>query len=136
MFIFKSCFHNRIKAYDNLTIGIKCIWPKEVRNGDFDIKLFHLFTSYLLLKFVLKFKKGKCFFKISITTSKGLTTKTDTALGSVSFELVQNLSLCTNTVTHHCEDIDGSIAMCSMKMSECPIYQSMENDPDIAHSPT
>ncbi len=29
-FVFKSCFQNRIKAHDTLTIGIKCIMPKEL----------------------------------------------------------------------------------------------------------
>ncbi len=29
-FVFKSCFHNRIKAHDTLNIGIKCILPKEL----------------------------------------------------------------------------------------------------------
>ncbi len=126
-FVFKSCFHNRIKAHETLTIWIKCLLPKELRNGDFVAKPFHPFTSYLPLNFVLKFKKGKYFLKISNPTSKGLTIKADTAVTSISFELVHNLSQCTNTVTHLHEDMDGSIAMCSMKMSECPIYQSMGN---------
>ncbi len=57
--------------------------------------------------------------------AKCLTIKADTALGSLSFELVRNLSQCTNTVTHLHEDIDGSVAMCSMKMTEYPIHHSI-----------
>ncbi len=109
---------------------------KEHRNGDFIAKPFHPFARYLPLNFVLKFKKGKCFLKISKPTSKCLTVKADTALGCVPLELVRNLSQCTNTVTYLHIDIDDSIAMCSMKMSECPIYQSIGNDPDINHSHT
>ncbi len=51
-FVFKSCFHNRIKAHDTLTI-IKCILPEELRNGDFIAKPFRPFTNYLPLKFML-----------------------------------------------------------------------------------
>ncbi len=108
--------------------------PKELRNGDFVAKPFCPFTSYLPLNFILKFKTGKSFLKISNPTSKVLTIKADTALGSVSFDLVHNLSHCRNTITHLHEDIYSSIAMCSLKISECPIHQSMGNDPDIAHS--
>ncbi len=135
-FVFKSCFHNRIKVYNTLTIGIKGILPKEFRNDDFVAKPFRHFTSYLPLNFVLKFKKGKSFLKISNPTSKGLTIKADTALGSVSFDLVHNLSQCGNTFTHLHKDIDGSIAMCSLKISECPIHRSMGNDLDKVHSLT
>ncbi len=91
-FVLKSCFHNRIKSHDTLTIGIKCILPKELRNGDFIAKPFHPFTSYLLLKFMYQFKKGKGFLKISNPTSKGLTIKANTVLGSVAFKLVHNQS--------------------------------------------
>ncbi len=135
--MFNNCFHNRIKAHDTLTIGIKCIWPKELRNGDFIAKPFHPFTSYLSLNFMLQFKKGKSFLKISDPTSKGLTiNKTDTALGCVVFELILNLSKCSNTITHfHC-DVDSSNAMCRLKMSESPIPHSMGKDLDIGHSRT
>ncbi len=135
-FVFKSCFHNIIKAHDTLTIGIKCILPKELRNGDFIAKLFRPFTSYVPLNFMLQFRKGQSLLKISHPTSNGLTIKADTALCCVAFELVQNLSQCSNTVTHLHQDIDGSNAMCSLKMSDCPIHQSMGKDPDIAHSHT
>ncbi len=93
-FVFKSCFHKRIKAHDTLTNGIKCILPKELRNGDFIAKPFHPFTSYLPLNFMLQLKKGKSFLIISNPTSKGLTIKADTALCYVAFELIQNLSKC------------------------------------------
>ncbi len=39
-------------------------------------------------------------------------------------------------MTHLHKDIDGSIAMCKMKVSECSMYQSMGNDVDIPHSCT
>ncbi len=132
----KVVFYNRIKVHYTLTIGIKCSLPKKLRNGDFIAKLFCPIINYLPLNFVLKFKKGKSFLKISNPSSKSLTVKADTALGSVSFKLVRNLSQCTNTVTHLHEDLNGSIAISSLKMSECPNYQSMGNDPDIAHSCT
>ncbi len=122
LFVFRSCFHNRIKVHDTLTIGIKYILPKELQNSDFIAKPFRPFTSYLPLNFMLQFKNRKSFLKISNHTSKGLTIKADTALGSVAFELVRNLSQCSNTITHLHQDIDSSTAMCSMKMSECPIH--------------
>ncbi len=79
-FVFKSCFHNRIKAQDTLTIGIKCILPKELRNGDFMSKPLRPFTNYLTQNFMLQFKKGKSFLKISNRTSKGLTIKANTGV--------------------------------------------------------
>ncbi len=39
-FVFKTCFHNRVKAHDTMTIGIKCTLPRELRNGDFIAKPF------------------------------------------------------------------------------------------------
>ncbi len=60
-FVFKTCFHNRIKAHDTLTIDAKCMLPKAFTNGDFISKLFRPFTTYLPLNFVLKLKKGKVF---------------------------------------------------------------------------
>ncbi len=58
LFVFKSRFGNRIKAHDTLTIWIKCILLRELRNGDFVAKPFCI-TKYQPLNFVLKFKKGK-----------------------------------------------------------------------------
>ncbi len=112
------------------------ILPKELSNGDFIAKPFRLFSSYLPLNFILQFKKGKSYLKIANPTSKGLTIKADTALGCVSFELIHDLSQCANTITHLHQDMDGSSAMCSLGMSDCPIHQSMGVDPDNAHSLT
>ncbi len=56
--VFRSCSPNRIKAHDTLTVGIKWILPTELRNGDFIVKPFRLFTSYLPLNFMLQFKRG------------------------------------------------------------------------------
>ncbi len=127
-FVFKSW----IEAHDTLTIGIKCIFPKELRNGDFIAKPFHPFTNYLPLNFMLQFKKGKCYLKISNPTSKGLTIKTDTALGCVAFELIWNLSQCSNTIGHpeliwNLSQCSNTIwhPMCILKMSECPIHRCM-----------
>ncbi len=61
-FVYKTCFHNTIKAHDTLTVGVKYMLPKSLRNGDFISKLFHPFTTYLPLSFVLKFKKRETFF--------------------------------------------------------------------------
>ncbi len=66
--------------------------------------------------------------KITNPTANRQTIKADTALGSIAFELVWNLSQCNNIVTHLHEHIDGSIAMCSMKSAECPIHHLMENE--------
>ncbi len=135
-FVFKSCFHNMVKAHNALTIGIKCILPKELRNGNFITKPLRPFSSYLPLNFMLQSKIGKSYLKIANLTWKGLTIKVDTALGCVSFELIHDLSPCANTITHLHQDMDGSNAMCSLSMSDCPIHQSMGVDPDIAHSRT
>lgn len=34
-FVFRTCFHTKIKAHDSITIPIKCILPKALKNGDF-----------------------------------------------------------------------------------------------------
>ncbi len=94
-FIFKSCFHNRIKAHDTLTIGIK---------------IFCLRSSGTVISLL------NCFIMLQTIYHKA-----NTALGSVSFKLVRNLLQCTNTVTHLHEDLDGSIAMCSLKISYLPV---------------
>ncbi len=39
-FLFKTCFHNRIKAHDKFTIGVKCMLPKALKNGEFISKPF------------------------------------------------------------------------------------------------
>ncbi len=58
-FVFKICFHNKVKAHDTMTIGIKCTLPKQLRNGDFIAKPFRPFSNYLPLNFMLQFKRGK-----------------------------------------------------------------------------
>ncbi len=135
-FVFKTSFHNRVKAHDTMTIGIKCSLPKQLRNGDFVAKRFRPFSNYLPFNFMLQFKKGKSYLKIANKTSKGLTIKAGTTLGSVSFELIRNLSQCVNTTTHLHQDMDGSSAMCSLSMSVCPINHMLGIAPDIAHSQT
>ncbi len=57
-----------------------------------------------------------------------MTIKAGTALGCVSFELIQDLSQCVN--------LDGSSAMCSLSMSACPINHMLGIALDIAHSRT
>ncbi len=89
---------------------------------------------FLTLNFVLKFKKGKSYLNISNPTATHICIKAGTALGSVSFELVRNLSQYNNSVTHLHEDIDGSIAMCSMNTAECHIHHLMDNEHADAHS--
>ncbi len=91
-FVFKTCFYNRMKAHDAMTMGIKCTLPKELRNGDFIAKPFQPFSNYLPLNFMLQFKKGKSYLKIANPTSKGVTIRAGTALGCVSFELIRDLS--------------------------------------------
>ncbi len=71
----KVVFTKVVKAHDTMTIGIKCILPKELRTGDFIAKPFRQFSTYLPLNFMLQFKKGKSFLKIANPTSKGLTIK-------------------------------------------------------------
>ncbi len=99
-----------------MTIGIKCSLPKQLRNGDFVAEQFPLFSNYFPLNFMLQFKNGKSYLKIANPTSKGLTIKAGTTLGCVSFELIRDLSQCVNTTTHLHQDMDGSSAMCSLKL--------------------
>ncbi len=127
LFVFKSSFHNRVKAHDTMTIGIKCSLLKQLRNGDF----VHFQTIFLL-----QFKKGKSYLKISNSTSKGLTIKAGTTLVCVSFELIRDLSQCANTTTHLHQHMDVSSAMCSLSMSACPIKHQLGIYPDITHSCT
>ncbi len=53
LFVFKTSFHNRVKAHNTMTIGIKCSLPKQLRNGDFVAKAFRLFSNYFPLNFML-----------------------------------------------------------------------------------
>ncbi len=117
-FIFKTSFYNRVKAHNTMTIGIKCSLPKQLRNGDFVAKQFCPFSIYLPLNFMLQFKKGKSYLKITNTTSKCLTIKAGTALGYVSFELIQDLSQCIITTANLHQDLDRSSDMC--RVSYCP----------------
>ncbi len=119
--MFKTSFHNRVKAHNTKTIDIKCSLPKQLRNGNFVAKLCRPFSNYLPLNFMLQFKKGKSYLKIANPSSKGLTIKAGTTLGSVSFKLIQDLSQCVNTTTHLHQVLDGSSAMCSLRISVCPI---------------
>ncbi len=91
-FVFKTSIHNRVKAHNSMTIGIKCSLPKQLRNGDFVAKAFHPFSNYFPLNFMLQLNKGKSYLKIANPTSKGLTIKAGTTLGCVSFELIHDLS--------------------------------------------
>ncbi len=135
-FVFKTSFHNRVKSHDTMTIVIKCSLPKQHRNGNFVAKPFCPFSNYLPLNFILHFKKGKSYLRIANPTSTGLTIKTGTALGCVSFKLIRDLYQCVNTTTHLLQDIDGNSAMCSLSMSACPINHMFGIVPNIAHSHT
>ncbi len=69
-FVFKTSFHNRVKAHNTMNIGVKCSLPKQLRNGDFVAKRFRPFSNYLPLNFMVQFKKGKIYLKIANPTSK------------------------------------------------------------------
>ncbi len=122
-FVFKSNFHNWVKAHGTMTIAIKSMLPKQLRNDDFIGKQFHPFSNYLPLNFMLQFKKGKSYLKIANPTSHAITIKANTSLGSVSFELILDLSQSANTITHIHQDMGGSCAMCYLNISACPITQ-------------
>ncbi len=85
---------------------------------------------------MLQFKKGKSYLKIANPTSKGLAIKAGTTLGCVRFELIRDLSQCSNTITHFHQDLDGSHAMYRISMSACPIQHPLGVDPYNAHSRT
>ncbi len=108
-------------------------FTKQLRNGDFITKPFRLFSSYLPLNFMLQFKKGKSYLKIANPTSKGLTIKTGTALGCDSFELIHDLSECSNTITHLHQDMHCSHGISNLSMLACPIHHPLVVDPDITH---
>ncbi len=135
-FVFKTSFHNRVKAHNTMTIGIKCSLSKQLRNGDFVAKPFRLFSNYRPLNFMLHFKKGKSYLKIASPTSKGLTIKARTHLGCVSFELICDLSLCVNTATYLHQDMDSSSTVFSLCMSASPIKHMLGIVHDITHSRT
>ncbi len=42
-------------------------------------------------------------------------------MGSVSFDLVNDISKGRNTITHYHTGLDGRICFCSQKVQECPI---------------
>ncbi len=135
-FVFKSSFHCKVRANDSRTISIKCSLPKELRNGDFVSQPFRPYSNYLPLTSMLQFGKGRSFIRIANPTSRDLTIKPNTPLGCVSFELMRNLSDSSNIITHVHQDMNGSNAMCSQIMSDCPIHQYMGNAPDgkVSHT--
>ncbi len=124
-FVFKSSFHNRVKAHDTMTIAIKSMLSKQLRNGDFIGKPFHPFSNYLPLNFMLQLKKGNSYLKIANPTSHAITIKANTSLGSINFELIHDLSQSANTIAHIHQDMDGSCAM-------YPITQPMGSETDNA----
>ncbi len=115
-----------MKAHDTMTIGIKCTLPKELRNRDFIAKPFRSSPATFL--------SILCYNCFANSTSKGLTIKAGTVLGCVSFELIRDLSQCSNTIKHLQQDMDGSRAMCSLSMSPCPINHPLGLDPDIVQN--
>ncbi len=133
-FVFKTSFHNRVKAHNTMTIAIKCFLSKQLRNGNFVAKPFRPFFNYLPLNFMLQFKKRKSYLKIANPTSNGLTVKAGTTLGCVCFKLIRDLSQCLNTTTHLHQDLNCSSAMCSLNMSACPINHMLGIASDIPHS--
>ncbi len=62
-FVFKTCFHNRIKAHDALTIGVKCMLPKALRNGDFISKPFCPFYNIFTFEFCSTIPKRENLFE-------------------------------------------------------------------------
>ncbi len=135
-FAFKSSFHCKVRANDSRTLSIKCSLPKELRNGDFVSWPFRPYSKYLPLTFMLQFRKGRGFIRITNPISRDLTIKPNTPLGCVSFELMRNLSDSINIIAHLHQDMDGCNAMCSQFMSDCLIHQSMRNAPDrkVSHT--
>ncbi len=61
LFVFKTSFHNRVKAHDTMTISIKCSLPKQLRNGDFVTKPFRPLSNYLPLHIT---RRGKVNLKL------------------------------------------------------------------------
>lgn len=120
-FVFKTSYYCRVKAHASTVIHIKCSLPKSLRNGDFISKVFRPFTNYLTSGFLLKFKRGQSYIKLSNQTSKVLQLKGNTAIGFVTFDLVNNPSYGKNVITHFHADLDGSIAFCTHKVSDCHI---------------
>ncbi len=89
-------------------------------------KPFRPFTKHLPNNFLLKFKRGKSYIKIINLTSRAFNIKGNTALGSVSFDLVNDISKGQNKITHYHTDLDGSICFCSQKVQECHINNNTE----------
>ncbi len=46
-FVFRTNHHCKVKANDSTVFGIKCAFPKKLRNGDFLGKPFRPFTNHL-----------------------------------------------------------------------------------------
>ncbi len=130
LFVFKTSFHNRLKAHNTMTIGIKCSLPKQLRNGDFVAKPFRPFSNYLPLNFMLQFKKGKSYLKIANPTSKVLTIKAGTDLGCVSFELIRDLSH-TCRKPYNRTPLDYPTCAESLHMSKTCFHHSYH---DVTHS--
>ncbi len=71
---------------------------------------------------MLQFKKAKSYLKIANPTSHAITIKANTSLGSVSFELIRDLSQSANTIAHIHQDMYSSCAMCDLNISASPYY--------------
>ncbi len=108
-FVFRTNQHCKIKANDSAVIGIKCSFPKSLTSGDYLGKAFSPFTKFLLNNFLLKFKRSHSCIQITNYTSKTFNIKGNTALGSLSFDFISDISKGRNTITHYHTALDSSI---------------------------
>ncbi len=88
-FVFRTIHHCKIKAHDTITIPIKCILPKSLRNGEFFSKSFRPYSSFLPSNFTLKFKRDQSYIKLPNPTAKVLNLKSNTPISSILFDIVQ-----------------------------------------------
>ncbi len=64
LLVFKTSFHNRVKAYNTMTIGIKCSLPKQLRNGNFVATPFVHFPITFPLTLRYNSNRGKAILQL------------------------------------------------------------------------
>lgn len=106
----------KIKPHGIMVIPIKSILPKMPCNGEFIARGFKPYSE-------LSFKHFQRLFKVTVRSSWPIwvymfVLKPNTALGSISFDVLNHLSQHCNVISHIHRD--GSIAFCSNIATDCP----------------
>ena len=79
---------------------------------------------------MLHFQKGRANIQLANTTANYVTIKADTCLGTVSFDLLRDLTAHSNIATHYHIDLNGSKSFCTQPVDNCEIFKIADQAPD------